>query len=89
LLLFCFTYLYVLYIFYLFYYSFYLLFIISLLFFLIILVFLDILLFWVLVHFYCGLISVEVSMVVGIFCGGILWVDGGVGGVAQSVGVIR
>jgi hypothetical protein len=52
-------------------------------------VFLDILLFWVLVHFYVSLINVEVSMVVGIFCGGILGVGSGVVGVVQSVGVIR
>ena len=88
-LLFCFTYLYVLYTFHLFPYSFYPLFIISLLFFLIILVFLDILLFWVLVHFYCGSISVGISMVVGIFY--VCDFGSGVGmvGVAQSVGVIR
>lgn len=51
--------------------------------------FLDILLFWVLVHFYVSLISVGISMVVWIFCGWILGVGSGVVGVVQSVGVVR
>lgn len=51
--------------------------------------FLDILLFWVLVHFYVGLISVGISMVVGIFYVCDLGSDDCLGGVVQSVGVIR
>ena len=66
-LLFCFTYLYVLHTFYLFYYSFHSLFIINLLFFLIILVFLDILLFLILIHFCFGFISIEISIFVWSF----------------------
>lgn len=51
--------------------------------------FLDILLFCVLVHFYVGLISVGISMFVGIFCGGDFGGGDCLGGVVQSVGVIR
>ena len=69
LLLFCFTYLYILYLFYLFLYCFYLLFIINLLLLLIILGFWGVLGFWVWVCLGSGLICVEISMVVGIFVG--------------------
>ena len=41
------------------------------------------------VHFYYGSISVGISMFVWIFCVGDFGVGSGVGGVAQSVGVVR
>lgn len=69
LLLFCFTYLYILYLFYLFLYCFYLLFIINLLLLLIISGFWGVLGFWVWVCLVVRLIGVEISMVVGIFVG--------------------
>ena len=74
LLLFCFTYLYILYLFYLFLYCFYSLFIINLLFLLIILGFWGVLMFWVQVCLGLGLICVGISIVVGIFVGEILGV---------------
>ena len=51
--------------------------------------FLDILLFCVLVHFCVGLISVEISMFVGIFYVCDFGSNDCLGGVVQSVGVIR
>ena len=72
LLLFCFTYLYILYLFYLLLYCFHLLFIINLLLLLIILGFWGVLMFWVWVCLGVGLIGVGISMVVGIFVGVIL-----------------
>ena len=69
LLLFCFTYLYILYLFYLLSYSFYSLFIINLLLLLIILGFWGVLVFWIGVCLGLGLICVGISMVVGIFVG--------------------
>ena len=72
LLLFCFTYLYILYLFYLFLYCFHSLFIINLLLLLIILGFWGVLGFWVGVCLGLELICVETSMVVGIFVGVIL-----------------
>ena len=74
LLLFSFTYLYILYLFYLLSYSFHLLFIINLLFLLIILGFWGILVFWIWVCLGLGLICVGISMVVGIFVGRFLGV---------------
>ena len=80
LLLFCFTYLYILYLFYLFLYCFYSLFIINLLLLLIILGFWGVLGFWVGVCLRLGLICVEISMVVGIFVGGgVSWLGLGLG----------
>ena len=70
LLLFSFTYLYFLYLFYLLLYCFYSLFIINLLFLLIILGFWGFLMFWIWVCLGLGLISVGISMVVGVFVGG-------------------
>ena len=69
LLLFSFTYLYILYLFYLFLYCFHSLFIINLLLLLIILGFWGVLGFWVWVCLRSGLICVEISMVVGVFVG--------------------
>lgn len=69
LLLFSFTYLYILYLFYLLLYSFHSLFIINLLLLLIILGFWGVLVFWVGVCLGLGLMCVEISMVVGIFVG--------------------
>lgn len=69
LLLFCFTYLYILYLFYLFLYCFYSLFIINLLLLLIILGFWGVLVVWVGGCLGLGLIGVGISMVVGIFVG--------------------
>ena len=69
LLLFCFTYLYILYLFYLLLYCFHSLFIINLLLLLIILGFWGVLGFWVGVCLGLGLICVEISMVVGAFVG--------------------
>ena len=75
LLLFCFTYLYILYLFYLLLYCFHSLFIINLLLLLIILGFWGVLGFWVGVCLGLGLICVEISMVVGFLWG----LDWGVG----------
>ena len=69
LLLFCFTYLYILYLFYLFLYCFHSLFIINLLLLLIILGFWGVLVFWIGVCLGLGLICVGISMVVGGFVG--------------------
>ena len=85
LLLFSFTYLYILYLFYLLFHSFRSLFIINLLLLLIILGFWGVLMFWVWVCLDSRLISVGISMVVGFFVGVILgvrldwlgWVENG------------
>lgn len=69
LLLFCFTYLYILYLFYLLLYCFHSLFIINLLLLLIILGFWGVLVFWVWVCLGLELICVGISMIVGTFVG--------------------